>query len=371
MKQLILLVLSTAITITQILPHNSKNDLIEKSMQAAITEHKTSSGVVVIAHKGNIIYQKAFGHLVLSPTKIMAKLGSFYDLASLTKLYTATLIMRLHEASMLNVYQPVAQYLEEFNTPDKKMITIAQLLTHYSGLPAINPLSDYAEGATSAIKKIAETPLITPPGKKFLYSDLGPITAGYLAEKITGKRLANLFREYIFTPLKLQQTLTHPSPRFTRNVAAHDKDEEGITIHCRVHDPRAQALGGLAGNAGIFATASDVAKFAQIFFNGKTEKGTQFLSQESISAMTTPQLGQTDSEQRGIGFDINTPFSSLRGNFSPKSFGHTGFTGTSVWIDPTSETVVVLLCNRLHPDGKGDVKELRKSISNLAAKMIN
>lgn len=339
-------------------------------MKAAIINHQTSGGVVVISHNGGIIYQKAFGHLTLSPAKIITKPSSFYDLASLTKIYTATLIMRLHEAGLLNVYNPVGMYLEEFNTPDKKMMTVAQLLTHYSGLPPVNPLSDYTEGATTVIKKIASAKLITPPGTKFLYSDLGPITAGYLAEKVTNKSLANLFREYIFTPLKLNQTMTHPSPRFSRNIAANDKDAEGTIIHCRVHDPRAQALGGLAGNAGIFATASDVAKFAQVFFSGKTDKGLQFLSEESIRAMTTPQQGQAHNEQRGIGFDINTPFSTLRGNFSPKSFGHTGFTGTSVWIDPTIQTIVVLLCNRLHPAGKGDVKELRKTISLLAKKIL-
>ena len=370
MKRIILIVLAAMLTTPPILAKNQKNDPIASAMRSAIAANKTPSGVVVITRSGSTLYQKAFGNLTLSPSKSKAQCGSYYDLASLTKLYTATLIMRLHDAGIIDAYKPVATYLKEFAIPDKKTITVAMLLTHYSGVPAGTPVSDYADGAANAIKRIADTPLVNTPGEKFLYSDLGPITAGYLAEQVTGKPLAKLLREYIFTPLGLHQTMTHPSPRFSRNIAAYDADEQGIMIHCRVHDPRAQALGGLAGNAGIFATAADVAKFAQIFINKGTHKGVQFLSLASIAAMTTPHPGQTENEQRGIGFDINTPFSTPRGDFGPQSFGHTGFTGTSMWIDSETKTVVVILCNRLHPDGKGDVKELRRTIGLLAAKMV-
>lgn len=369
MKQIILVVLGTMLMIPSILAKNPKFDPISAAMRTAIATQKTPSGVVMITRNNTPIYQKAFGHLMITPQKIRAKTSSFYDLASLTKLYTATLIMRLHDAEIIDVYKPVATYLKDFDTPDKQKITVAMLLTHYSGLPAGTPVSDYTKGATEAIKRIANTPLMAPPGNKFLYSDLGPIIAGYLAEQVTGKPFAKLLREYIFTPLGLHQTMTNPSIRFLQHVAAYDADETGKVIHGRVHDPRAQALGGLAGNAGIFATAADVAKFAQVFINNGKHRGTQFLSLASITAMTAPHPGQPENEQRGIGFDINTPLSTLRGNFSSRSFGHTGFTGTSLWIDPTTKTVIVILCNRLHPDGKGDVKELRRTVSLLAAKM--
>ena len=341
MKQLILIALGIMLTTPQILTKPPKKDPIAAIMRTAIATKQTPSGVVVITRRGMPIYQKAFGHLRLFPQKIKAKTGSYYDLASLTKLYTATLIMRLHDAGIIDVYSPVASYLKEFKAPDKQNITVAQLLTHYSGLPAGTPVNDYSAGAAEAIQRIAATSLTLPPGNTFLYSDLGPITAGYLAEQVTGKPLAQLLREYIFIPLGLRQTMTHPSIRFLQHVAAYDVDDDGNIIHGRVHDPRAHALGGLAGNAGIFATAADVAKFAQIFLNNGKHRDSQFLSPASIAAITTPQPGQANNAQRGIGFDINTQFSTPRGNFGPQSFGHTGFTGTSVWIDLATKTVVV------------------------------
>lgn len=343
---------------------------IDNVMQTAIRKKQIPGGVVLIMHRGSIIYHKAFGNLMVKPNHIKTQKNSVYDLASLTKLFTATLIMRLHEEGIIDVTKPVATYLKSFAIPDKNNITIEQLLTHRSGLPAGIPVEDFTAGQSAAVDKIAATPLKYHPGTNFLYSDLGPIVAGYLAEHVTSKPLASLFKEYIFTPLDLQQTAVHPSPRFLNHIAACDF-ENGTLVHGRVHDPRAHALGDCAGNAGIFATAADVAKFGQLFLNGGKYKGKQLLSATSIRAMTAPDKSLPEDEQRGIGFDINTKYSLPRGKlFAKNSFGHTGFTGTSLWIDPTTQTIVVLLTNRLHPDGKGDVKKLRSSIGTLAAQLV-
>ncbi len=343
---------------------------IDRVMRSAIGKKQIPGGEVLIMHRGSIIYHKAFGNLMVKPKRIKAQKNSLYDLASLTKLFTATLIMRLHDQGIIDINKPVATYLESFDTHDKKDITIGQLLTHRSGLPAGIPVEDFTNGLEDAVEKIAETPLASTPDTQFLYSDLGPIVAGYLAEQATDKSLAELFREYIFTPLGLKKTGIRPSAHFLQKIAAYDFDK-GTLVHGRVHDPRAFALGGCAGNAGIFSTASDVAIFGQLFLNNGRYQGKRLLSTTSIKAMTTPDDSQPKEEQRGVGFDINTKYSLPRGKlFAKNSFGHTGFTGTSLWIDPSTQTVVVILTNRLHPDGKGDVKKLRSTIGTLAAQLV-
>lgn len=348
-----------------------QSDTIAHTMNKAIEKKDIPGGVVLIAHKGTTIYHKAFGYLMLSPQKITTKKEYFYDLASLTKLYTATLIMRLHEAQLLNISKPVSRYLSAFDRPDKKSITIEQLLTHRSGLPATIPVENFTHGIELAITNIALTKLKAQPNERFIYSDLGLIIAGYLAEQVTNKPLIRLFKEYVFVPLGLSQTFINPSPRFFAHVAPCNFENETI-IHGRVHDPRAFALGGCAGHAGIFASAADVAKFAQVFLEqGKNSNGELFLSPDSIKMMTKPRSYMKKGEKRGIGFAIDPKGSNPRGTiFSQASFGHTGFTGTSVWIDPETQTVVVLLTNRLHPTGKGNVRTLREKIGTLSATLV-
>ncbi|MBM3887458.1 serine hydrolase [Candidatus Dependentiae bacterium] len=349
---------------------NKKKDPIEKAMQSAIQKNQIPGGVVLITHKGETIYFKAFGHTMEKPLKEKTKDTSMYDLASLTKLYTATLIMKLHEAGLLDISKPVSNYIEAFQRPDKASITIEQLLTHRSGLPAANKVAHYSTDHHATISHIATVKQKSAPSQKFIYSDLGPIVAGYLAELITGKTLNSLLKDYVFLPLELYQTFTFPSPRFFEHIAPSNLPD-GKLIQGRVHDPRAYAMGGLAGNAGIFSQALDVAKFAQLFLQNGVYNGKQYLSQQSIDRMTKASSTLPVNEKRGIGFDIDTKYSSPRGDlFARTSFGHTGFTGTSVWIDPGTQTVVVLLCNSLHPSGKGNINVLRKKIGTLAAKMV-
>lgn len=367
MKKIMLFIALITLTKSIVFAKKTSPDPIASAIKKEINKKNLPSCVVCITKKGKTVYHKAFGNQMVTPALVKTEKNTLYDLASLTKLYTATLIMRLQEAGKLSITVPVATYLEEFQAQDKKNITLEQLLTHRSGLPAGNPVEDYTQGIEQAVKKIAALPLQAPPGKKFIYSDLGAILAGYIAEKVTGQTLAALFKKYIFAPLKLQQTLVFPSPRFLNHIAPTNI-ENNVLIHGRVHDPRAYALGGIAGNAGIFATAADVAKFGNLFLNTPLHEERPFLSKKSIAIMTTPAPQLQPGEQRGIGFDIDTPLSFAKGEkFSAQSFGHVGFTGTSLWIDPPSQTVVVFLSNRLHPDGRGDVKELRRLVGTLAA----
>lgn len=371
MKKIMLFIALITLTKSIVFAKKSTPDPIASAIKKEIKNKKLPGCVVCITRKGKTIYHKAFGNQMISPAVVKTQKNTLYDVASLTKLYTATLIMRLEEAGKLSISDPVATYLEEFQTANKQNITLEQLLTHYSGLPAGNPVEDYTNGIQEAVKKIAALPLKAQPGKKFIYSDLGPILAGYIAEKVTGQSLAALFKKYLFIPLKLQQTLVFPSPRFLNHIAPANI-ENNILIHGRVHDPRAYALGGLAGNAGIFASAADVAKFGNLFLNTPLHEGQPFLSKKTIEIMTTARPKQPRGEQRGVGFDINTPLSFARGEkFSTQSFGHIGFTGTSLWIDPPSQTVVVFLSNRLHPHGTGDVKELRHTVGTLAATLAH
>jgi CubicO group peptidase (beta-lactamase class C family) len=369
MKKLLSALILTILT--QPLAFAKNPNSIAKTMHAAIANNEIPGGVVLITRNGEPVYHRAFGNLMLTPQKIKAKKDYFYDLASLTKLYTATLIMRLHEAKLLDISKPISTYLEAFHQPDKEAITVEQLLTHRSGLPAGLVVEHFTHGLEAAINKIGSTKLFAQPNKRFVYSDLGLITAGYLAEQITKKSLLALLKEYVLVPLGLTQTLINPSVRFFQHIAPCNVEDE-VLIHGRVHDPCAFALGGCAGHAGIFSSAADVAKFAHVFLqNGKAANGSQFLSPESVKLMTTPRSYMAAGEKRGIGFAIDAKGSNPRGKiFSTASFGHTGFTGTSVWIDPETQAVVVLLTNRLHPDGSGNVRPLREKIGTLAAKFV-
>lgn len=380
MKKLILVALFVNFTHTIASTNycDQKNDPIAKAMQNAIGKKEIPGGVVLITHQGETIYQKAFGKVSLKPYKTTAKEGSMYDLSSLTKLYTATLIMRLHQKRVLDVKKPVSFYIPSFRRLDKAAITIEQLLTHRSGLPAESKISHYSTDIEATIEHIAAVPLKAAPGEKFIYSDLGPIVAGFLAEQVTGKPLGMILKDYVLLPLNLYQTFMFPPPRFFEQIAPSNS-ADGKLLHGRVYDPRAYAMGGIAGNAGLFTVAADVAKFAQIFLQKGMFEGSQFLSEQSVAMMTTAPSDMPVNEKRGIGFDIDTKYSSPRGElFARTSFGHTGFTGTSVWIDSNSQTIVVLLTNYLHPDGKnclhpdgkGNISSLRHEIGTLAAKIV-
>ncbi len=300
-------------------------------------------------------------------------LDTVFDLASLTKVIaTTTAVMQLVEQGKVRLNDPVAKYLPEFTQNGKDDITIRQLLTHYSGLEPDLDLKMPWEGKDTAFRMaFAETPA-QPPGSSFTYSDINFITLGALVERVSGEALDEYCARHIFTPLKMTHTRFVPplAPKagWIQKIAPTQYDENEHMLRGVVHDPTARRMGGVAGHAGLFSTADDLAKFAQALLSG----GGGVLAPLMVQKMTSPEQPPAAPVLRGFGWDIDSPFSSNRGDLLPLgSFGHTGFTGTSVWIDPTTQTYIILLTNAVHPRGKGNAIALRSKVATEVAAALN
>jgi uncharacterized protein YbbC (DUF1343 family)/CubicO group peptidase (beta-lactamase class C family) len=344
---------------------------ISAAVQEAIEQRKCPGAVVVIGHKGSTVYRKAFGRRALVPRKLPMTLTTIFDVASLTKVVaTTTAVMQLVEQGKLRLEDPVAQYWPEFASNGKDQITVRELMTHYSGLRGDLDLKPEWSGYITAMQKIvAESPIV-PPGTRFIYSDINYETLGELVHRLSGDMLDIYCERHIFRPLGMRETTFNPPQRLRPRIAPtqYQHGNTGEMLRGVVHDPTAYNMGGIAGHAGLFSTAGDLAVFAQMLLSGGRYRGVRILSALSVEKMTTAQspLGKTDV--RGLGWDIDSPFASTRGELFPVgSFGHTGFTGTSVWIDPFSKTFVIILTNSVHPGGEGNVVPLRGKIADVVA----
>jgi len=296
-------------------------------------------------------------------------IDTVFDLASLTKpIVTATSLMILLEQDKFRLQDHVSQYLPEFGRNGKDKITIEQLLLHTSGLITDNPVEDYRDGPERALERIYQLAPRTEPGSKFTYSDVGYIVLGQLVEKLSGQSLDQFSRDHIFEPLGLRDTNFKPETRLVER-AAPTEQREGRWLRGSVHDPRAAALGGVAGHAGLFSTADDLAVYAQALLNQGEFRGRRILQPETVRLMTAPHA--VPGGWRALGWDVETSYSSNRGEIFPfGSFGHTGFTGTSIWIDPSSQTAVIFLSNRIHPQAKGNINRLRGQVATLVGQSI-
>jgi CubicO group peptidase (beta-lactamase class C family) len=305
-------------------------------------------------------------------------LNTVFDLASLSKVVsTTTAVMTLMESGRLHPEDLLVKYLPDFGKDGKEQITLRQLLTHYSGFPADLPRKDlkytnrFKPSRKIITRKIFQIKLETQPGEKFIYSDIGFIALGKVVEKVTGKSLGKYAQERIFAPLGMKDTCYNPPAKWRSRIAPTEKHPWGEVLRGKVHDPTACLLGGVAGHAGLFSTAHDLARFCQMILNGGELDGERILRPETVQLMTSPQSPAGKKEVRGFGWDIQTSYSTPRGNsFSSKSFGHTGYTGTSLWIDPSSQTYLVILTNRVHPDDKGSSKELRTKIADIVGAYV-
>ncbi len=312
-----------------------------------------------------MIYRKAYGNRALEPRREPMTLDTIFDLASLTKVIaTTTAVMQLVEQGKVRLNDPVAKYLPEFAQNGKDDVTIRQLLTHYSGLAPDLDLKTPWEGKDTAYRMaFAETPQ-DPPGSRFSYSDINFIVLGALVERVSGESLDEYCERHIFVPLKMTHTRFLPPAAWRAKIAPTQYDENEHMLRGVVHDPTARRMGGVAGHAGLFSTADDLAKFAQALLNG----GGGVLSPLSVEKMTQPEQPPSAPVLRGFGWDIDSPFSSNRGDLLPVgSYGHTGFTGTSMWIDPTTQTYIILLTNAVHPRGKGNAIALRSEVATAVA----
>jgi uncharacterized protein YbbC (DUF1343 family) len=342
----------------------------------------------LVARKGRVVYRKAFGLRAIEPRRQQMTADTIFDMASLTKVMaTATSIMILVERGQVSLADAVARYIPEFGRAGKERVTIEQLLTHRAGFVPDNEIADYVGVTIDPMQKIYALQPSYEPGTRFVYSDVGYIVAAEVIRRVSGKRLDEFAHENIFAPLEMKDTsfrqwsvvsgqwsegaqkTTDNGQRTTDKIAPTEM-REGRWMRGEVHDPRAYEMGGVAGHAGLFSTADDTAAFCQMILNGGQLGGVRILAPYTVERMTSAH-SLPASQMRGLGWDVNTSFSSNRGDLFPVgTFGHTGFTGTSVWIDPMSETFVVLLTNRVHPSGKGDVTRLRSLVASIVASAI-
>ncbi|HXM67182.1 MAG TPA: exo-beta-N-acetylmuramidase NamZ domain-containing protein, partial [Candidatus Acidoferrum sp.] len=301
----------------------------------------------------------------LEPRREAMTLDTIFDIASLTKvIVTSTAVMQLVEKGKVRLNDPVTKYLPEFGQNGKDDITVRQLLTHYSGLEKDLDLKTQWAGKQIAYEMAqAEVPE-DPPGAKFTYSDVNFIVLGEIVERVSGETLDEYAARHIFTPLKILHTRFVPPVAWRVKIAPTQYDENEHMLRGVVHDPTARRMGGVAGHAGVFSTGDDLAKFAQALLNG----GDGILSAMSVEKMTRPEQPPSAPVLRGFGWDIDSPLSSNRGDLLPVGgYGHTGFTGTSMWIDPTTKTYIILLTNAVHPRGKSNAVALRSKVATAIA----
>ncbi len=342
--------------------------VLDQIIVDAIHDHEIPGAVLLVWHNGHVIYRKAIGYRSLEPRRELMTTDTIFDLASITKVVaTTTAIMQLVEQGKIRVNDPVAKYLPEFAQNGKGDITIRDLLIHYSGLPPDLDLRQPWEGRDTAYQMAFALKSIYPPGSKFLYSDVNFIVLGALIEKVSGESLEDYCEKHIFHPLRMTHTRFLPPVSWKPKIAPTQYDEQGKTLRGIVHDPTARRMGGVAGQAGLFSTADDLSKFAVALLQGSS-----ILSPLAVEKMTMPQQPPTSDVLRGFGWDIDSPFSGNRGSLLPVgSFGHTGFTGTSLWIDPTTRTFIILLTNAVHPNGKGSAIALRSKLATAIAARLD
>ncbi|MGH7682309.1 MAG: serine hydrolase domain-containing protein [Candidatus Eiseniibacteriota bacterium] len=339
-------------------------------VQATIDSGLIPGAVVAVGRADGGAYLAAFGRRALLPRREAMTSRTIFDLASLTKvMVTAPLIVERGVQGKLSPLEPVERYLTEAKGTGIGSIPLHLLLTHTAGFPDDNPLEDYAGSKAELLAAIAREPLASPPGTRFVYSDVGYVLLQMILERGARRRLDQIADNELFRPLRFRDTrFGVAAARLSRT--APTTLERGRWLRGRVHDPRARsrALAGVGGHAGVFGTAEDVARYCEVILNRGRFRGRAILSEETVRAMTTDQSGGNAGVRRGFGFDIESPYSSPRGQrFSRASFGHTGWTGVSLWIDPESNAYVVLLTNAIHPNGHKDLKVFRSEAATLAA----
>ncbi len=384
---------------------------IDKLVEKDIADKKLPGAVVLIGRKEKIVYRKAFGNRSLVPAVEKMTVDTIFDVASLTKpVATATSIMILVERGQLRLNDTIGKFIPEIEDENAKRVTIQQLLTHVSGYQPDFDLREKWTGRDGMLQALYKEKLRQPAGTRFVYSDIGFIVLGEIIHRVSEDELfiysnGNLFQPIAMKNSRFQQKvftlreknsdeIKHPDEGIIEQIIAVTKrtaptenikgqqnylgskfegDEKtgNQILRGQVHDPTAFRMGGVAGHAGLFSTADDLARYCQMLLNGGVLDGKRILSANTIARMTAPYVVSETGATRGLGWDMNSSFSANRGELFPLgSFGHTGFTGTSVWIDRVTQTFVVFLSNRVHPDGKGDVTPLRGKVATVVASAI-
>lgn len=353
-----------------------------KNYDPKLTVPLYSGAVSLLAHDGVVVSRKATGYAVRyadgagtelpDAAKVPMRPDTIFDMASVSKLFTSIAVMQLVEAGQVDTDEPVATYLPEFGVNGKESITVAQLLTHTSGLVSWLPLWSAHPDTPARIKAVMDVAPRTTPGTNYEYSDLNLITLGVLVERITGKKLDTVVRERITAPLGMVDTGYNPPAEKLDRIAATEfqtAPPRGM-VRGSVHDENAWSLGGVAGHAGVFSTAADMAVLAQTILNGGSYRGKRILRPETVTSMLTNHTEEFPGRDHGFGFELNQLW-YMGGLAGPRTAGHTGYTGTVVVIDPASRSFAILLTNRVHPSRNwGSVNIAREILSSGLAKAL-
>src|SRR6267142_1605395 len=341
------------------------------AINQAIADKKCPGGVLWFEHQGQV-YHKAYGNRAVVPEVEPMTEDTIFDAASLTKVVACTpAMLLLIERGQVKLDEPVRTYIPEFKGDGKEAVTVRHLMTHTSGLPPdIETKTDW-HGQKAAIEKACAEKLQAKPGTVFRYSDINFFVLGEIVQRVSAKPLEEFVASEIYRPLKMVDSgyLPHESlmSRIAPTEVVDGKPWRGI-----VHDPTARHMGGVAGHAGLFLTASDLARYARMLLNYGTLDGVQIFKPETVKLMTSVQSPEGVTARRGLGLDIDSPYNGPRGKIFPLgSYGHTGWTGTSIWIDPFSQSFLIFLSNRNHPDESGNVIALRAKLGTLAAEAIS
>jgi uncharacterized protein YbbC (DUF1343 family) len=336
---------------------------VDEAVRDSIAASEMPGAVLVVGQGDQILHRKVLGWRATVPHPELMTADTIFDVASLTKVIATTpSVLRLWEMGKVDLNAPVGRYLKEFNTAAFHDVTVARLLTHSAGMPDLPSRDAMARGFPEAARLQAKAGLAVPPGTTLLYSDTGFIMLGELVRRVSGEALDNFARKQFYAPLGMRDTAFAPPAAWRRRIAPTEAVNAHGPLRGVVHDGNARLLGGVAGHAGLFSTAADLSRFCRMILAGGALGGKRYLKEPTVRAMFAPHpVGESI---RGLGWDIASPYSRTLGAYFPTgSAGHTGFTGTAIWMDPHNQVYMILLTNRVHPYGKGDVAELRRRIS--------
>lgn len=349
----------------------TKAAAIRGAVEAAIQKGDCPGAVIRMEREGQS-ETLVIGDATVQPQRRALKADAIFDAASLTKVVATTpCIMKLVEDGKVSLDAAVQTYLTGFRGSGRERITVRHLLTHTSGLPPGVPKEPVWKGYEEGVQRALNC--VPDPGVDavFRYSDVNFILLGELVRQVAGRPLNECARDWVFQPLGMDSTGYLPPKERLERVVPTEKDENGQMLHGVVHDPTARRMGGVAGHAGLFTCADDLSRYARMLLNGGELEGRRILKAETVDRMTQVQTPSAMWERRGLGWDMDTRYSRPRGKLFPiGGFGHTGWTGTALWVDPFSRTFFVMLSSRLHPDGIGNVRDLYEQVGTLVAESV-
>lgn len=361
------LVLPTMLVATAPAPVGAQTVTWQQAVDEAVRDSVASSeipGAVLVVGQGDqVLHRKVLGWRATVPHPELMTADTIFDIASLTKVIATTpAVLRLWEMGKVDLNAPLGRYLKEFDSAAYQDVTVLRLLTHSAGMNDLPSREAMAKGFPEAARIQARAGLAVPPGSTFLYSDTGFILLGELVRRVSGEPLDTFARKQFYAPLGMRDTAFDPPAAWRKRIAPTEAVNNQGPLRGVVHDGNARLLRGIAGHAGVFSTASDLSRFCRMLLAGGQLGGRRYLKEATVRAMFAPHV--IGESTRGLGWDISSPYSRTLGAYFPMgTVGHTGFTGTAIWMDPATGVYMILLTNRVHPYGKGDVAELRRRIS--------